>query len=462
MAGSNVMHRDRPPLTTDPLRILRRAATILATLAFLGAAPFAAAERVLVLVDNSGSMQANDADRLVPRAVEDFVAGLPADARVGVIAFDARARLLQPLVPVADFRPAPLDRLDYAGQLTDPSAGVERALYELREDGGGLPGDALVLVTDGVVDLGNPIASARAEEWLLGALLDDLREQGVAVWGIALTEAADTRVLRQLADATGGNYFRAADAGEIRRAIARIGDGIAADRATRVAPAPAAVEPAAAEPADRPAAAAATTPEPSAPAPAAEPRVERVTPTPEPAAPTVITVPAEPASDGSARWWLALALLLAGTGMLGWVSYATWRSGREDPRPEQAALEYFPECYLVDLQGVTDRPTHLLAGKYNMITRLQNPPDDGINYVQIFRRQIGRRHALVEYRDFSFWIIDQNSVNGTFVNGERIHQETRLKHGDRLRFHIYEFEFCVSDLAFSNETLMDRKGAPAT
>jgi hypothetical protein len=85
----------------------------------------------------------------------------------------------------------------------------------------------------------------------------------------------------------------------------------------------------------------------------------------------------------------------------------------------------------VDLQGVTEKPTHMLSSKYNMITRLQNPPADGINYIQVFRRQIGRWHALIEYRDFSFWVIDQNSVNGTFLNGERLARETRLKHGDR-------------------------------
>jgi pSer/pThr/pTyr-binding forkhead associated (FHA) protein len=94
-----------------------------------------------------------------------------------------------------------------------------------------------------------------------------------------------------------------------------------------------------------------------------------------------------------------------------------------------------------------------------MVTRLQNPPEDGITYVQVFRRQIGRRHALIEYRDFSFWMIDQNSLNGSFLNGERLTSETRLKHGDRLRFHIYEFEFCVSDLALSNETLVEQERA---
>lgn len=445
------MHRNTPDTGTDTQRRTRALCTTLLAAVLAIASPFASAERVLLLVDNSGSMQANDADRLVPSAVENFIASLPADTRIGVISFDTRARLLQSLIPADEFRASSLDRLDYAGQLTDPSAGVELALYELRRADPGPGGDSLVLITDGVTDLGNPVASARAEEWLLGALREDLRAEGVAVWGIALTEAADARMLRQLTNATGGDYFRAADASAVRQAITNIENGIALRRVayerpeTRV---------------EAPAAPALTATRPETP-PVAAPTETRAAPAPVVVRPVAAPTSAEPEAT-RARWWLALTLLLAGTGMLGWVSYATWRSGRDAPRPEKTALEYFPECYLVDLQGVTDRPTHLLAGKYNMITRLQTPPDDGINYVQIFRRQIGRRHALVEYRDFSFWIIDQNSVNGTFVNGERIHHETRLKHGDRLRFHIYEFEFCVSDLAFSNETLMDRKGAPTT
>ena len=46
---------------------------------------------------------------------------------------------------------------------------------------------------------------------------------------------------------------------------------------------------------------------------------------------------------------------------------------------------------------------------------------------------IGRRHALIEYKDFAFWIIDQGSINGTFVNGKKS-TRSYLADGDRLTF----------------------------
>lgn len=458
-AQSNRMCRRSLPRSTSTRALLFAALTILSGLLV----PSALADRVLLLVDNSGSMHSSDADRLVPQAVNGFIRTLPADMQVGVIGFDVKARLVQPLIPAGQFRDSVLDSLDYTGQLTDPSAAVERGLYEFRQqpvEAGSR--DFMVLITDGVVDLGNADASLRAEDWLVGELRRTLQERGIRVWAVALTEAADFRMLSRLTSPTGGQYYRAMDASEVQAAITRIGAGIAAAEPPPVE-APAAVATAVE------ATARTTTPAP-APTTVREAAAARETITaPEAEAPapagTVAIAPA-PAADGEGltgnpRWWLAFALLVSGILMLAWVSYGTWSARRFEKTDGEPALEYFPECYLVDLQGVTDRPTHMLSGKYNMVTRLQNPPADGINYIQVFRRQIGRRHALIEYRDFSFWITDQNSVNGTFLNDERLTKETRLKHGDRIRFHVYEFEFCVSDLALSNETLVDRKRAPA-
>jgi uncharacterized protein YegL len=459
---------------------------LLATLAGQASLPAVAAveadsDRMLLLLDNSGSMRSNDTDRLVPAAVEGFIDRLPPGTRLGVISFDAGARLLQPLIPAGDFRPGTLDALDYRGQLTDPSAAVERALYHLgrREHGPGRT--ALILITDGVVDLGNPTASLRAEDWLLGDLLRRLQAEEIRVWAIALTEAADFRVLSQLTDATGGGYFRALDASAVATAIDRIGTDLATMAAT-VSDPPLMARTAKGPPAEASDAGTSATgtsatgtsesgtsangdaaSRTSATGTSATPASGRASPAPTGAAPAA--GPGDPATGGpgpDARFWLALGLLTAGILMLCWVGWGTWRARRPEPKDPEPALEYFPECYLVDLEGITSRPTHMLSSKYNMVTRLQNPPEDGINYIQVFRRQIGRRHALIEYRDFSFWIIDQNSVNGTWLNGERILQETRLKHGDRLRFHVYEFEFCVSDLALSNETLAGQDRATSS
>ena len=416
----------------------------------------AGSDHVLLLLDNSGSMRSNGTDRLVPAAVEDFVGQLPAGTRLGVIAFDAGARLVQPLIPAREFRPDTLGALDYRGQLTDPSAAVERALYRLGRRAPAPGRTNLVLITDGVVDLGNPAASLRAEDWLLGDLLRRLQAEEIRVWAIALTEAADFRVLSQLTEATGGSYFRALDASAVAAAIRRIGTDLVTTTDTVSDP------PLQKQIVTKPAAGSSDTGS-SATGTSATLAAGSESPAAEEETPAAGR--RDPAAGGpgpDARFWLALGLLAAGILMLAWVGWGTWRARRPEPKDPEPALEYFPECYLLDLEGITSRPTQMLSSKYNMITRLQNPPDDGINFIQVFRRQIGRRHALIEYRDFCFWVIDQDSVNGTWLNGERVLQETRLKHGDRLCFHVYEFEFCVCDLALSNKTLagQDRAAAP--
>ncbi|MDP9232156.1 MAG: FHA domain-containing protein, partial [Actinomycetota bacterium] len=47
--------------------------------------------------------------------------------------------------------------------------------------------------------------------------------------------------------------------------------------------------------------------------------------------------------------------------------------------------------------------------------------------------EISRRHALIRTRDDVFEIDDLDSLNGTWVNGQRIQQTARLSHGDVVR-----------------------------
>ncbi len=436
-----------------------RTARLLATSLLILLCTGAHADRIVLLVDNSGSMRLNDVERLVPTGVTRFIESLPEETEVAVVSFDARGRLIQPLIPAGEFNPRVLDRLDYRGPWTDLSLAVERGIYELRQTPA-VPGrDAILMITDGVMDTGSPEGDLRAEAWLAGDLTQQLTQRGISMWVVALSEEADFRVLNPITRATGGTYHRAMTANDVGSAMSRIRESILRlDPTPETAPEPRSVP--AAAPTARPAATATPAAAPARtaaqPVPQAEPEI--VTPTEAPAIAPVATIAtverASESTESAARWWLAASLLLLGAGLLGWALWRTWLVRQPPPKPVISALEYFPDCYLVDLHGVTHASTHPLKGKYNMITRLQQPPDDGIFYIQIFRRQIGRRHALIEYRDFSFWIIDQQSVNGTFLNGKRVTTETRLKHGDRLRFYKYEFEYCVSDLALSNETLI--------
>ncbi|MFB3090909.1 MAG: FHA domain-containing protein, partial [Gammaproteobacteria bacterium] len=86
--------------------------------------------------------------------------------------------------------------------------------------------------------------------------------------------------------------------------------------------------------------------------------------------------------------------------------------------------------------------------------RVAGKDTEHLNYFVIPETTIGRRHALIEYKDFSYWIIDQGSINGTFVNDKAVTSEVRLKHGDMVRLHKVEFEFVMPEMADSGMTVI--------
>ncbi|MEQ8661017.1 MAG: FHA domain-containing protein, partial [Gammaproteobacteria bacterium] len=112
-----------------------------------------------------------------------------------------------------------------------------------------------------------------------------------------------------------------------------------------------------------------------------------------------------------------------------------------------------PEAFLKDIQGVADEPAIQLGAKPLMIGRVVGTDPEHIDYYVINKGTVGRRHATIQYRDFGFWLSDQGSVNGTFLNGERITGERQLKHGDRIRFHKYDFEFSMPEMAGAGHTV---------
>jgi diguanylate cyclase (GGDEF)-like protein len=46
---------------------------------------------------------------------------------------------------------------------------------------------------------------------------------------------------------------------------------------------------------------------------------------------------------------------------------------------------------------------------------------------------VSRRHAHLELRGNAWWVIDENSTNGTYVNDEQIQRDTPLQNGDRVK-----------------------------
>src|SRR5215472_16599906 len=54
------------------------------------------------------------------------------------------------------------------------------------------------------------------------------------------------------------------------------------------------------------------------------------------------------------------------------------------------------------------------------------------NTIQLLDKIVSKEHCILEQRDGHFILRDLGSLNGTYVNGERVRGEMVLKHGDEI------------------------------
>src|SRR6476661_10560469 len=54
------------------------------------------------------------------------------------------------------------------------------------------------------------------------------------------------------------------------------------------------------------------------------------------------------------------------------------------------------------------------------------------NSIQLLDKIVSKEHCILEQRDSGFVLRDLGSLNGTYVNGERVRGELMLRHGDEI------------------------------
>ena len=66
---------------------------------------------------------------------------------------------------------------------------------------------------------------------------------------------------------------------------------------------------------------------------------------------------------------------------------------------------------------------------------------DGIDFDVSYNNAVSRRHAKLVRHGKDFFVVDNNSTNGTFLNGRRLvpNVENKLNTGDKLVFVNEEF-----------------------
>jgi len=98
-----------------------------------------------------------------------------------------------------------------------------------------------------------------------------------------------------------------------------------------------------------------------------------------------------------------------------------------------AASSAFPSLVLV--QGSEQRPIVLDHSPFTVGRKVDKD-------LVIADPRVSRDHATISSEDGGFWVLDQSSKHGTFVNGERV-QRKKLQRNDRLEFGVRDGPYVI-------------------
>lgn len=105
---------------------------------------------------------------------------------------------------------------------------------------------------------------------------------------------------------------------------------------------------------------------------------------------------------------------------------------------------------LVGIQGADTGRQHSITGDEVLIGRSSRCS------VVLAEPSVSRQHARIERREDGFWVVDLDSGNGTYVNGQRV-SEFRVFSGDEVTFGNGSFQFIETGERFEQ---VDASAAP--
>lgn len=381
---------------------------------------------VILVLDNSGSMRKHDPEFLTRYVVTEFIKNLDDSYRVAIISFDEQIKILMPLTDIStstkeEFLTS-LEGIDYKGLYTNSPAAMENAIYNMRNNARESARKIIIFMTDGIVDTGNVDRDLEKTKWLREYLAADAADADIRIIGIAFTENADFELIQSLAQKTNGEYYRVLSADDLPSVFGSLQllinmpdePEIIAEPEPKIIEKIRIIERA--------------------------PVIEQVTPIMQP---QIVERP-ESTSSKLILFILPLLLLLVIVMVI-----MLWRNKSADNIKETA-----PEAYLYDVQGVTGQKKISLGIKPTMLGRIAGRDHENLDYLVVPETTIGRNHALIQYKDFAYWLIDQGSINGTFINDKAILSATRLQHDDIIRLHNIQFMFIMPEMDDAGMTVI--------
>ncbi|MFC4440255.1 MULTISPECIES: VWA domain-containing protein [Natrialbaceae] len=164
------------------------------------------------VIDESGSMSGAPI-RNAREASKRFVGALEDDERGGLVGYASSASLDHPLTQDHDALNASINRLS-AGGGTNTEAGLRTGLDHLEKNGWENRSQVMILLSDGKSNSGSyPVRAA-----------EDAADQGVEISTVGLGNSIDENELRQIAAATGGDFYHVEDASDLPDTFDRVAE----------------------------------------------------------------------------------------------------------------------------------------------------------------------------------------------------------------------------------------------
>ncbi len=163
---------------------------------------------IVLAIDTSGSMKKTDPHNLRAEAAKLFIHLLGQNDRLGLVTFDTTSRVLSDLKGAREERSYLIDQLRHI-----KSDGLYTNLHEAircSEDilkASARKRRAVIVMTDGKMDLGDPARDRELAQRLQDKRLPAMRTEGIRVFSIAFTEFSDIRFLKRVAFSTDGFFY---------------------------------------------------------------------------------------------------------------------------------------------------------------------------------------------------------------------------------------------------------------
>ncbi|MCJ8012047.1 VWA domain-containing protein [Paenibacillus sp. KQZ6P-2] len=172
---------------------------------------------IVLVIDNSGSMQQNDPDNARYTAAKDMINRMDSDNRVAVMAFNDQTDLLQPFIQVKDQAAkdkvaAEIDALEATDGGTNISLALSDTMKHIQDQGDAGRGTMVVLLSDGVsdVDLNSALAQYKQKHVQVNTI------------GLSLVQSDGSSLLKSIAQETGGQYYDVQNAGDLSLVFQKI------------------------------------------------------------------------------------------------------------------------------------------------------------------------------------------------------------------------------------------------